>query len=834
MTAAQPQRRRPSARAEDKRIAALLWSMITPQFLELMGWSDEKKVLHFPRGHPTLVWKKCAVINCEFETHTASGFCPDCQNRWKAAGSPEPSEFASEPRIWLRAYGLCVVSQCERPWTSKNSELCEAHRSQRINTLKVSMEEFLAHPKVTGHKSFGQCEVLTCGRVRAGKIPYCINHGPRWREIRERADAAGLPPADEMRFRRTTPAIAYRNECTLLGLPDLVIAELIYGLQQRTSHGITTRADHVRPFVTHLLVHEYRTIEDVVPSDLRTAVKNVWTTVTTETRRVHLSPETERVKDEWDATVFGFRGTLRFTKITQPWLREASKIWAYNDLSRRRSKNAKAMVQNEIRYLVMLSDSLRLQRPGDHGNDPHLLSRSDMAGFLNRLTFLHNDGTMSAYARMTAIRGIRRILATMRGLGLRRAGQPMHGLPEDFTLDPEDVPLEEERNQQYRDLPVEVMRHVCAHLHLLEEAVSREVRVAVELIIDTGRRPDEICQLRLDCLERDEQGKPVLVYDNIKENRLDRRLPITEPTAAVIVAQQERIRARYPDEAPSKVKLIPGLMRNPYGARGMNDDWLTSRHHDWVLTLPDIEVPVIVDIDGQHVTKLLPFDRDKIFLYAYRHTYAQRHADAGVTIDVLSDLMDHQEFGTTQAYYRVGETRRRDAVDRLASLHFDRHGNKIWREAKTLLDSEHLRRAVGEVAVPYGTCSEPSNVAAGGHDCPVRFRCVGCSHFSTDVSYLPDLQAYLADLLRSRERLRGTLAADDWAKSEAMPSDEEISRIRRLISQIGADVDDLSDADRAQIEHASVTVRRARNQIIGLGTPRVRQPLPDIRPDRRA
>ena len=98
------------------------------------------------------------------------------------------------------------------------------------------------------------------------------------------------------------------------------------------------------------------------------------------------------------------------------------------------------------------------------------------------------------------------------------------------------------------------------------------------------------------------------------------------------------------------------------------------------------------------------------------------------------------------------------------------------------LDSEHVRRAVGEVAVPYGSCSEPSNVAAGGTDCPVRFRCVGCAHFSTDVSYLPDLEAYLADLLRMRERLLSAVVdADDWAKAEAMPSDEEITRVRRLI-----------------------------------------------------
>ena len=59
------------------------------------------------------------------------------------------------------------------------------------------------------------------------------------------------------------------------------------------------------------------------------------------------------------------------------------------------------------------------------------------------------------------------------------------------------------------------------------------------------------------------------------------------------------------------------------------------------------------------------------------------------------------------------------------------------RDAKALLDSEHARRAIGEVAVPYGTCSEPSNVQAGGNACPYRFRCVGRGHFRTDVSYLP-------------------------------------------------------------------------------------------------
>jgi hypothetical protein len=149
-------------------------------------------------------------------------------------------------------------------------------------------------------------------------------------------------------------------------------------------------------------------------------------------------------------------------------------------------------------------------------------------------------------------------------------------------------------------------------------------------------------------------------------------------------------------------------------------------------------------------------------------------------------------------------------VDRLVALQFDRHGNRVWRQAKALLDCEHAHRVVGEVVVPFGTCAEPSNVAGAGHACPYRFRCVGCNHFSTDASYLPDLQTYLDDLLRAREKL---LAAhpdndcddpgqgstdgsgiDTWARREATPSLEEITRIRRLIDRISGDLQTFTEA----------------------------------------
>ena len=138
----------------------------------------------------------------------------------------------------------------------------------------------------------------------------------------------------------------------------------------------------------------------------------------------------------------------------------------------------------------------------------------------------------------------------------------------------------------------------------------------------------------------------------------------------------------------------------------------------------------------------------------------------------------------------------------------------------------------GETVVPFGVCTEPSNVQAGGHACPYRFRCAGCDHFYTDMSYLPDLHAYLDDLLRNRERLMAPSDIDDWARTEATPSDEEVTSIRRLISRISADLDELTPDERAQIEQAVAAVRRHR--AVALRMPSIRRPGLDPRSEHSA
>lgn len=821
----------PETDSERDDVTSQLLRAVDPEFLSLLKWSAIQRVLLFPADHPLLGSPVCRVKGCT-QSSVGRGLCSGCRQRWREEGKPPLEEFAKVERGQWRLIGVedCSVPGCERPFRSWRRPVCTSHLGQ-LTRRKVTLDQFISLDDVVPLPEFGVCEVVACHRKRdANSSPYCHAHRVRWSHTVQK----NLIPMDqEERWRRTTAPIATNTEVSLAGLPDRVVAEILYGVQARTSEGLHTLHFTLRTLTNRLRELELPSLTAVEPGHVSHGIKGLCSSLVSLINRVGMTPESERRKDVWNGAAFGCTGHLRFTEIHQTWLRNAAKEWAFFTLPQRRG-NVVRTVQDVLNAFAKLSESLRLQR-NDHGNDLRALNRQDMVAFTNRLSYLHRSGDISVNRWVTICRYVLTHMARMRSLGLTRSGQPLHGLPDDFVLFPEDIPDDPEDCEAGKDLPVQVMRELCTHLPSLGSTGRHgdENRVAVELLIDTGRRPTEICQLRWDCLKQDSDGQHVLIYDNYKANRRGRRLPISQATADIIVERQKRTRTEFPSTPTRELMLLPTRRANPHGRKPIRAGWLSSQHREWVRSLPVFYVPTLVEVNGVMTTKVLPFDKENIFLYAYRHTYCQRHADARVPVDVLRVLMDHRKLDTTQAYYRVSEERQREAVDRVAAMQFDRHGKRIWRQAKALLDSEHVRRAVGEVAVPYGLCTEPSNVAAGGQDCPVRFRCVGCGHFRTDVSYLPDLKAYLGDLLRNRERLAATVDAEDWARSEAMPSDEEISRVRRLIKRVEDGMDDLDESQRAEIEEAVAVVRRGRQSVL-LGMPRVGQPLPDLRPARTA
>ncbi len=230
-------------------------------------------------------------------------------------------------------------------------------------------------------------------------------------------------------------------------------------------------------------------------------------------------------------------------------------------------------------------------------------------------------------------------------------------------------------------------------------------------------------------------------------------------------------------------------------------------------------VTTVTGADGQPREQV--FDRLAVIPYAYRHSYAQRHADEGVPPDVLRDLLGHDKIGTTLGYYRVSEKRVRVAIDRVSGHQFDSRGRRVFLDIRGLLADEHARMRVGQVAVPFGICTEPSNVKAGGQACPYKFTCLGCGHFRSDPSYLPELKSYLQQLLADRERVQAATDLQDWAKAQLAPREEEITQLRELIRRIEADMENLTEQDQVLIAEAVTVIRKTR-QIVSLGMPTVR------------
>jgi signal transduction histidine kinase len=176
--------------------------------------------------------------------------------------------------------------------------------------------------------------------------------------------------------------------------------------------------------------------------------------------------------------------------------------------------------------------------------------------------------------------------------------------------------------------------------------------------------------------------------------------------------------------------------------------------------------------------------------------------------------MGHTRLTSTQGYYRVSDKRKRKAVDLLAALQVDRAGTRSRPLVERLLETEATREAIGQVAVPFGICTEPTNVKAHGQGCPFRHQCFGCTYFRSDPSFLPELRAYLTRLLADTERLRSAVPElEDWARKSAVPSAEEIASLRRIIDRCEELVADLADGEKAEVEEAVAVLRRVRAQL---------------------
>jgi integrase len=782
-----------------------------PRLIEA-GYDPAAQVIRPPADHPVLGYELCPVAGC-MAALVAGRLCYCCRQRFRRFdGSFE--EFVAIPRVFALSrraeQRLCIVCRTpghERPAAGGNGLClsCNSGRKGRGQTVAEYVATAVPRP------SFGRC--ARCELWGAYKdVRLCTACRRYWVGLgrRELDEFAAIPLG---RFRASSRGV----EVDLSGLCGRLRLEVLYAFQQTWLDGgyLWEGTRRLQGMVDALARAGASSLLEQ-PSVGGRMVAVLYRRLRAQVERLLTDPQRELERDVWRLGMLrpdAGGQTVDYTAITQLWLRELVKQWNQQRLV----SHSVGLLRLDAYIAIELSEVLRLRADG--GDDPRLLERADVVDFLVHLRARRLRGEITGGYRRNCVTRLRAMVRDARERGLHRRPGPLAGLDEGFALVDADVPRRLARDlegEPERALPQTVIDQLLASqaIALLREGAGEAVACALELQMRTGRRPQEIAHAPFSCLEHEQRVRedgqleslPVFVYRPEKRPKTRKELPIFAEERRLIRRMQALARERFPDADPERLPLLPRHIRNRDGGEPLAPGMLASKMREWVARLEKLTGP-----DGE------PFDRRKVFPYAFRHSYAQRLADEGASESELMDLMDHDSFETTRGYFRIRAERRRRAAELGRQALFDSQGRRLMRGLEHLAEAERARMQLGSLAVPYGACLEPANVASMGGACKFMHRCLGCKHFRTDLSHLPALEAYERQLVAGRERLSAEAEVDDlegWARQAALPSQEEIDRGRYLIGRLREAMGELEPDERIELQQLLTAERTNRSAIL--------------------
>ncbi|MEV5786733.1 tyrosine-type recombinase/integrase [Streptomyces sp. NPDC052287] len=758
------------------------------------------------------VAQRCTTVACA-SVSNSRGMCSPCVREWQASGLDQATFIAehvpdrrkgSPGRFQVR----CIVERegqrCAQPRYCRR--LCISHyrawTTKAVRDSGIEAEVWARTVPVPCQEGAPPCVVTRCEQERWGLKMLCYYHHNKSRR------EAPNEPLDEW-ITRQMPFL-YANQFSLVPFPPVMRWEILYGLQQRDARG--AKADPTRLIAKTLshLPHLLGTdLDDLLTHTSRGTSANTTAHVKEIHRTLHIGYEEMRGIKPTDKHIWNLnavnpsspksktgrrrtcRGSLDFTTISQPWLRDLALTWA------RDTDPVTSTLRDTVKVAVMASGCLA-SRPGG-GTDPGRLGGTDMDVVVDGVRAMRReDGELMA---RTTQRNMAHCWFNLLDFG-RRTGL-MNGIPTSFSrqrwhnIGHDDDPEDKVGKAVPEPVIVQLDHHMdtvgdgTTYGQLTADEIRHMFRIAYVLLRDTGRRPREICSLHLGCLEDTIDG-PDLIWDNHKGKRLRRRLPITEETAQAIRAWQP-VRERLQVPSQSVRYLFPAVT-DEHVLPHLSGSNFSKTMREWVDAIPSLTL----DVPGPDGSPL-PFDRSLIYPYAFRHSYAQRHADAGVTPDVLQDLMDHRQFSTTMGYYKISLKRKRAAITTLRMHVVDRAGNPAPITSNTAYEAR-------SVAVPFGNCREPSNVKAGGSACPIRFQCAGCGFYRPDPSYLPAIEEHINSLRADRI----TAEAMDADQFVTRNLSDQIAAFQQVLGAMRRQLEAMSPEDRQEVEESSAVLRKAR------------------------
>ncbi|MET9974875.1 tyrosine-type recombinase/integrase [Streptomyces microflavus] len=783
-------------------------------------WDGENWLFTGDFENPNTVAWRCLTQACGAIEKVRNRRCKSCERAFKSSGMAADefhTTFVPDTNRSYTEVALCVVerdgSRCARERSTRG--LCRSHATRwgaasRTNKKLFTgpLEDWIRDIAQPFH-ALARCLVKGCGLEGWPGKGLCRIHTRRWKAHQGAGETAGLAWWVEHE-----PPYLAGHQFSLAPLGPVARLEVLYMLQQREGRSQKIEPSSVRPVVQWLAGLESVLTADRSLLDPKKAWKAaanysahlrelVWVVERGHERFLGIEPTDKLV---WDMTAVGHQSAYRkagppgvrsskvdFSTIRQLWLREAAMEWA------RSTRPDSKRFRHHVTACLIASKALG-RLPGG-GMDPAALRFGDMTAVVEDFRMLTDEvgDSRSNKYRRDLLAGLYTVLDFGRSAGILATLSGSFGRHNSHRI----VVEEANEDEIGKAVPESVIRQLDAQIGLLgqgiaygpwaeDEDTKALFQAAYRVLRDTGRRPREVMSLRRDCLEFD-GGDCFLIWNNYKGKRLRRRLPITMETARDIQTWDGHRGGLEFAPRRSDIFLFPAITDNSQYPHLSTGNFARAMRK-WVTEFPEIHS----EGTGQDGNPI-PFDRDKIYAYAFRHSYAQRHADAGVAIDVLKELMDHKNVNTTARYYKVSLKRKQEAVKAVRLHVVDRHGNPAPMTSNRAYEMR-------SVAVPFGGCTEPSNVKAGGHACPIRFQCAGCGFYRPDPSYLAAIEDQIRDLKADKETALA-MGTDEYVIRNLQ---DQIDSFKKVAKNMGEQIEELPEQEREELMESVKVLRKSR------------------------
>ena len=682
-------------------LLAKLMAAVRPEF--------RGDVLAFGPYDPVFGNRPCLVPDCPL-TGRSHGLCVGHENRWRSQGRPDLEPFAAstDPRMRRRrALSACRVPGCHNGQHAGG--LCRGHdhawrrggRPQPVDVWLATLPAWV-HPDPPP-----LCLISYCQLWAEPDMPLCAPH----RLSRKRSG-----PQDLEQFVRAhdDPPLPGYESIDLRALPARLRLEMQYSLQQRRDVGQNRIAPAaVQVVVSFLAGSEATSLLDKTLQEWTSTwdqhygprqgsyLRSLLISAHRDVEDLHLGSgwDVEYPRDVWRLASLGIgegRPTLRFDRVTQPWLKDLAKRWLRWRLSSGLSTGS------ALGAVLAISRFSRFLTTSDLPVDS--FAQVDRALLERFLAALHTE----LGGRQTQRETIGQLNTFLQAI--RRHGWDQH-LPANTVFLREDYP---KRGQLMPRALAELVMTQLENADNLRRWDNPVWRLVTIILIRSGLRLKDALRLPADCIIRDRDGAPYLRYHNHKMKR-EALVPIDEQVEAEIAEQRQRVRDGWPQGSPL---LFPAAKANRAGTKPVSIGGYRGALRSW-LKRCDVR-----DEHGQPI-HLTP--------HQWRHTFGTRLINKDVPQEVVRILLDHQSHAMTAHYARLSDTTVRRHWEQARKV--DINGDTVTLDpGGQLAEAAWAKQRLGRAtqALPNGYCGLPIQKT-----CPHANACLTCPMFITTAEFLP-------------------------------------------------------------------------------------------------